>query len=102
MSKSTGRVEKPRALAFCQLESCRQAIDPKKLVKSPHRKFCCQEHHIEWRKQHGLYAAMGALGNESQANVKRETGKIPHYEKRAQAVSLNNRTNPPRRKKPVE
>jgi hypothetical protein len=99
--KSAGRAPRPKHVGFCHLDGCLQPLDPEKIAKHPELRFCCREHAVLYRQARGDYQRIGALGNEAQARVKAETGRIPKYEKRSQAVAESNRANP-RRKKAVK
>jgi len=91
MSKrTTGRAPKAPAVRYCKWVPPGEKphlIDPKKLVKSTRMQYCCREHNVLARQAQGFYQKMGKLGNEKQAQIKEQTGKIPGYEKRGAVVT---------------
>lgn len=86
---------------------CGKPISPE-IIKRRHltqeelrrrRSFCTPEHSVAWNEANGFYEEIGARGNEVQTRQKNETGQIPKYEKRRDAVAASNHDNPRRRPK---
>jgi hypothetical protein len=90
---------KKQHIGFCELASCLKPLDPAKLAKRPTLRFCSRKHVAVWLSQQGHYQAIGAKGNKVQAEIKTQTGHIPKYEKRRDAVAQSNHEHPRRRSK---
>lgn len=78
---------------------CHEQIDPKRLANKPNQRFCSREHAALSRAVAGDYHRMGALGNASLAEYKKQHGHIPRYHERSAAVAQSNHEQPRRRKK---
>jgi hypothetical protein len=91
---------------YCNKECRRLALYTKKCGYSQcntmileRRAHCSEKCRIEAWKESGHFKDMSEKGNESQFDYKAVHGVVPKYEKRRDAVSENNRTNPPRKRK---
>jgi hypothetical protein len=92
------RAHKQQRIAYCELESCLKPLDPTKLAKRPTLRFCSRAHAVIWLQQQGHYQAIGVKGNQVQSQIKAQTGHVPKYEKRRDAVAQSNREHPRRSK----
>lgn len=80
---------------------CEKPIDP--LTKLPYE---LQKEHVfcnmvcvdAYRLENGHYQRISQLGNQAIKSYQDQHGKVPHYKKRADAVSHNNLTAPPKAK----
>lgn len=84
---------------FCKV--CGEKIDEVKVRKAGRKppEHCSHDCLVVTQKREGHFARIGKLGNESQQAVKAQTGHVPQYEKRRDAVVASNREKPRRKPK---
>jgi hypothetical protein len=81
---------------------CEQPIPADKLRKSGRLhppQFCSQACATAKRNYTGQYKKLSQAGNAAQQRIKAQTGQVPGYEQRREALIKSNREHPRRRRK---